>query len=232
MDLKEFGKRIEENQLNWSKETENQFFSYRRLLQDWNQRINLTTITQDNEVVEKHFWDSALPFLPYKMEGTLCDVGTGAGFPGAVLAILYPNLEVTLLDPTKKRCVFLEEVRKELGLKNIVIVNQRAEESVNIYRDIFDYTTARAVAQLNILSELCLPLTKVGGMFIAMKGSNAKEELESAQNAITTLGGQIEQIREDNLPSGDGRINIYIRKESSTPTQYPRDYSQIKKKPL
>ena len=205
-----------------------QFEKYYELLVQWNEKFNLTAITDEEGVYIKHFYDSLL-LTNYQLEGSLCDVGSGAGFPGIPLKIVYPELAVTLIEPTGKRCTFLNEVISQLDLQNIEVINMRSED---YHEKAFDFVTARAVAQLNILCELCLPLVSIGGRFLAMKGPNAFEEVEAAHNAITKLGGKLESIDEYLLPNGDKRMIVNILKEKETPAGYPRSYSRIKKKPL
>ncbi|MBR2700493.1 MAG: 16S rRNA (guanine(527)-N(7))-methyltransferase RsmG [Erysipelotrichaceae bacterium] len=206
-----------------------QFDLYASLLVEWNEKFNLTAITDREGIFVKHFYDSLLLQAPFKDTDTLCDVGSGAGFPGIPLKIAYPHLKVSLMEPTGKRCVFLNEVISQLKLTDIEVLNCRAEE----YKEKkFAYTTARAVSRLNILSELCLPLTEVNGHFIAMKGSQGHDELKEAANAIKKLGGSVREVKEIMLPDQQERILIDIEKVRETPAGYPRRYAQIKKKPL
>ncbi len=206
-----------------------QFDLYASLLVEWNEKFNLTAITDREGIFVKHFYDSLLLQAPFKDTDTLCDVGSGAGFPGIPLKIAYPQLKVSLMEPTGKRCVFLNEVISQLKLTDIEVLNCRAEE----YKEKkFTYTTARAVSRLNILSELCLPLTEVNGHFIAMKGSQGHDELKEAANAIKKLGGSVREVKEIMLPDQQERILIDIEKVRETPAGYPRRYAQIKKKPL
>ncbi|MBE6115513.1 MAG: 16S rRNA (guanine(527)-N(7))-methyltransferase RsmG [Erysipelotrichaceae bacterium] len=206
-----------------------QFDLYASLLVEWNEKFNLTAITDREGIFVKHFYDSLLLQAPFKDTDTLCDVGSGAGFPGIPLKIAYPQLKVSLMEPTGKRCVFLNEVISQLKLTDIEVLNCRAEE----YKEKkFTYTTARAVSRLNILSELCLPLTEVNGHFIAMKGSQGHDELKEAANAIKKLGGSVREVKEIMLPDQQDRILIDIEKVRETPAGYPRRYAQIKKKPL
>ena len=205
-----------------------QFEQYYRLLKEWNEKFNLTAITERDDVFMRHFYDSLLLLEFITPEATLADIGTGAGFPGIPLKIALPELQVTLVEATDKKCRFLNEVISQLELSGIETVNARAEE----YKGQYDYVTARAVAALNILAELCLPLVKVGGHFLAMKGPKAGEELDEAHKAIKKLGGTVDSFQKVTLPTGDVRIIIDIRKERETPPGYPRRYAQIKKKPL
>lgn len=207
------------------------FAEYAKQLQAWNEKINLTAITQMDEIVEKHFYDCLLPLQKIPQNSHVCDVGSGAGFPGLVFAIARDDLKLTLVEPTQKRCVFLQEMIKVLNLKNVVVKNQRAED-LKEEKESFDVVTARAVANLTILSELCIPLLKQGGYFLAMKGANGLEEVEQAQFAIQTLGCRLETDDAITLQNGDGRHNLWIKKVKPTPPQYPRNYAQMKKKPL
>lgn len=211
-----------------------QLNNYYLLLKEKSQVMNLTTITDEQEVYIKHFYDSILALKNHQITTSkLLDVGSGAGFPGVVLKIIYPNLDVVLLEPTKKRCDFLEEVVNKLGLKKIEIINERAENYIIKNRDCFDFVVARAVASLNILTELCLGFVKINGYFIAMKATNYQEELENATNAILKMGGKLEQINVFELPDNYGsRVLLNIKKQKSTPLEYPRTYAKIKKKPL
>lgn len=205
-----------------------QFERYYQLLKEWNEKFNLTAITEREDVYLLHFYDSLLVADHIENEATLIDVGTGAGFPGIPLKIARPDLKVTLLEATDKKCHFLKKVIDELKLTEIEVINARAEE----YQGHYDYVTARAVASLNILAELCLPLAKTGGHFLAMKGPRGQEELVQAKNAIRKMGGSVQTFRENKLPNGDVRVIIDILKEKDTPKGYPRRYAQIKKKPL
>ena len=208
-----------------------QFELYADLLVEWNEKFNLTSITDRENIYVKHFQDSLLPFIYYDLKCSLADVGTGAGFPGIPLKIIDPDLEVTLVEPTGKRCTFLNEVIRQLGLEKITVINKRSEDYArdNVR---FDFVTARAVAELNILSELCMPLVKLNGHFIVMKGPKAFQELGTAARAIKTLGGTVREIREISLSEDQTRVLIDIQKISEHNPKYPRNYSQIKKKPL
>ena len=192
-----------------------QFYKYMNLLIEWNEKMNLTAITEPKEIILKHFIDS-ITILKYIDDNSkLVDVGTGAGFPGVPLSIMNPTLKITLVDSLNKRLIFLQEVVKELNLKNIEIVHARAEEfgQNKNYREKFDIATSRAVANLATLSEYLVPLVKIGGKIISMKASNAKEEINDAQKAIEVLGGKIEKIEEFDLPESDiGRTIIIIDK--------------------
>ncbi len=200
---------------------------YMELLIEWNQKFNLTAVTEPEEIIDRHFCDSIIPLCTFAVEGSAADVGSGAGFPGMVWKIVRPDLKITLIEPTGKRCTFLKEVIRQLELQDIQVVSERSEDHAKEHRESYDTVTARAVANLRVLSELCLPLVKKGGSFIAMKGSRGNEELQEASHALKVLGGEAVDIRE-----GDSGINLLIRKTGHTPPQYPRSYGQIKKKPL
>lgn len=211
-----------------------QLDEYCKFLLEYNSHTNLTAIKEEEQVYLKHFYDSLTFFKainPSEFE-TLLDIGTGAGFPGMVLKIVFPNLEVTLLDSNNKKINFLKELTMKLNLTKVNFFHGRAEEFCIKNREKFDIVTARAVSNMTVLTELCLPLTKVGGYFIAMKGSNV-DEITEAKNAITKLGGKVERIVEFNLPSEEsGRNIVKILKEKTTPKEYPRRYEKIVKSPL
>lgn len=208
---------------------------YMELLVEWNQKLNLTAITEPKEVAEKHFIDSMMIMKAANLENkTLIDVGTGAGFPGLVLKILCPSLKVTLLDSLNKRLVFLDEVIKELGLIGIETIHGRAEEisRKKEHRDSYDYSVSRAVARLSLLSEYCLPYVKPGGSFLAMKGPAAEEELQKAGNAIKLLGGCYVKSYEYNLSGGEERVILQIDKIASTDKRFPRTSKAMARKDL
>ncbi|MGN1389158.1 MAG: 16S rRNA (guanine(527)-N(7))-methyltransferase RsmG [Bulleidia sp.] len=202
------------------------------LLREWNEKMNLTAITEPEEVYQKHFLDCLIPLSEAEIHGTVCDVGSGAGFPGIIWAIARPDLKLVLLEPTGKRVAFLNEVISQLMLENVIAVNERAEDYARKHRESFDAVTARAVAPLPILAELCIPLLKKNGVFVAMKGSRGREEAEDAGHAVSVLGAEKEKIVDTSLESGDLRTNLIYRKVKSTPAEYPRPYARIHKKPL
>ena len=212
-----------------------QLEKYAEMLIEWNEKINLTAITEPKEIGIKHFLDCLMIFKTAKIpEGAkVIDVGTGAGFPGVVMKIARPDIKLTLLDSLNKRLVFLKELTDELGL-DAEIIHYRAEEAgrKKEYRETFDIATARAVARLNVLSEYCLPFVKKGGLFISMKGPAAKEELKDATKALKTLGGECKGVLEEELPDGEKRCFCIIKKISQTPTAFPRISAKISKKPL
>lgn len=220
----EKGFELNENQLK-------QFDKYTNLLIEWNKKINLTAITEYNEIVEKHFLDSIIPLLDEKLCGKLCDVGSGAGFPSIPMKIVDPSLEVVILEPINKRCVFLNEVISQLNLDNITVYNVRSEDFVKKNREIFDIVIARAVANLSILAELCIPLVKMDSYFIAMKGEKGIQESVDATNATNILGCKLIKANEFMLNEFK-RVNLVYKKIKKTPLKYPRNYSRIKKQPL
>lgn len=216
------------------KQTE-QFFEYMNLLIEWNEKMNLTAITDPEEIILKHFIDSITILKNIENDAKIVDVGTGAGFPGIPLSIMRPDLKITLVDSLNKRLIFLQEVVNKLELKNVEIIHARAEEfgQNKKYRENFDIATSRAVANLATLSEYLIPLVKVGGKVVAMKASELQEEVENAKKAINVLGGKIETIEEFNLLQSDiGRTVVIIRKEKQTPNKYPRKPGTPSKEPI
>ena len=205
---------------------------YKQHIQTVNQVLNLTAIVDDEGIYLKHFYDSLLIEKYLDKNISFCDVGSGAGFPGMVIAIARPDIKVTLIEPTLKRCNFLNEVIALLDLKNVTVLNERAEDAVIDLRESFDVVTARAVAYLDILSELCVPFVKINGLFIAMKDAKGQEELEFSKKALKKLGAEIETVENLNDEIMGERMNILIRKTTPTPLKYPRNYGRIKKTPL
>ena len=206
---------------------------YADLLVETNKHLNLTAITTPEGIEDRHFVDSLLLAAQPEVAGRMVDVGTGAGFPGIVAKIYKPGLELTLMEPTGKRVEFLRTVCGELGLQGVEFAKERAEEAARkVWREVFDVASARAVAALPVLCEYCLPLVKVGGVFIAMKGPDAAAETEASKNALHKLGGKLEEVRAFTLPDGSTRNLVIIRKISQTPTVYPRNGGKIAKKPL
>lgn len=209
---------------------------YKELLLEWNEKINITRITEEDEVYIKHFLDSLSLFKTKYLSGnkSLIDIGTGGGFPGLVLKIYNEKLDVTLLDSLNKRLVFLDEVINTLGLKDVRTLHARAEELGRDmeYREKYDIATSRAVANLSTLLEYDLPFVKVGGYFISMKGPEYKEEIENAQKALKTLGGELEEVVEIKLPMDITHYLLIIKKVSMTPKKYPRGAGKPKNKPL
>ncbi len=225
---------IEKLGLTFDREKYEKFMVYKDLLKEWNKNINLTAIIDDEEIITKHFIDSikAMEFQPLKNAKSIIDVGTGAGFPGIPLKIVSSDIELTLLDSLNKRINFLKEVGKVLELKNVEYIHSRAEDGgndVNL-RENFDIAVSRAVANLTLLSELCLPYVKVGGYFIALKGPSVDEEIESAAYAINLFGGKFIEKIEILVEGTDLKHNlIIIEKIKNTPNKYPRNSSNIKK---
>ncbi len=209
---------------------------YGNLLLEWNEKINLTAITEPEDVLYKHFYDCILFFKNSLVpeNAKIIDVGTGAGFPGLVLKIVRPDLEVTLLDSLNKRINFLNEVIDKLGLKGITAVHSRAEDGGknSLYREKYDIACARAVAAMPILMEYCVPFVKIGGQFIAMKGPSVKDELALCNNAIKQLGVEKPIIICETLNNNESRAFVYTKKISQTPPKYPRNSGKIAKQPL
>ncbi len=214
----------------------NQLNTYGNLLIEWNGKMNLTAIKEPEEILFKHFYDCILFFknVDVPQNATIIDVGTGAGFPGMVLKIIRPDLKVTLLDSLNKRLVFLNEVINALDLKGIETVHSRAEDAgkIGLYREKFQIATARAVASMPVLLEYCLPLVKKGGMFVAMKGPSAEEELKQSEKCLKLLGGNSPQLFTETLTGEEKRVFVVTRKISQTPPKYPRKPSDISKQPL
>ena len=211
-----------------------QFDIYFKFLVEYNNYVNLTAITEEEDVYIKHFYDSILLSKVYDFANvkTLCDVGSGAGFPSIPLKILYPHLEVTIIDGLDKRITFLKQLSQKLGLDNMNLIHARAEEYAKDHRESFEIVTARAVARANILNELCIPLVKVGGYFISMKGKNAEEEINEG-NSLNLLKGKIVKQNEYYLPKEESkRVLILIEHYEKCPLKYPRAFASIKKNPL
>lgn len=213
------------------------FAHYQKLLQDWNQKFNLTSLTEEKEILIKHFLDSLIcfHFMPRSIAFSLIDIGTGAGFPGIPLKIVNPYIRLTLVDSVQKKVEFCKLLVKEFGLSDVEVLHARAEDigQDNHYREKFDWSVARAVADLSVLAEYMLPLTAVGGFMLAMKGAEVGQEVEKANPAISLLGGEIDQIEKIYLPENFGERNlILIKKIKPTPQKYPRKPGKPTKKPL
>lgn len=214
-----------------------QFRKYFELLVEWNEKMNLTAITDLEGVYLKHFYDSISPSFYFDFESVtkLCDVGAGAGFPSIPIKICFPHLHVTIVDSLNKRITFLNHLANELGLENVEFVHSRAEEFGQnpTYREAFDAVTARAVARLSVLSELCLPLAKVDGKFVALKAAAGEEELKDAKKAITTLGGKLRSQFHFELPVENSERSLYVfDKVKATPKKYPRKPGTPNKSPI
>lgn len=209
---------------------------YGRLLKEWNDKINLTAIKDDEGIAIKHFLDCLLvsKVAEFKDSMSIIDVGTGAGFPGLVIAAAYSNVNVTLLDSTGKKLKAVQNIAEEMGVKNVKIVHSRAEDAGKNpeFREKYDFATARAVAELRVLLEYTLPFIKKGGSFLSLKAAIAKEEIDGATKSLQTLGGKVEGTNDFTLPGGDKRVIINIKKISQTSPKYPRPSAQIAKKPL
>ncbi len=219
-----------------SSKQKEQFATYYNKLIEFNKKVNLTRITDKNEVYLKHFFDSITPLLEFsdlfKGEKSLCDVGAGAGFPSLPIKILCPDLSITIVDSLGKRLKFLDELVSDLSLDKVTLVHSRAEDAgqnKNL-REKFDLVTGRAVARMSVLSEYCLPLAKVDGYLVALKGPKAQDELAEAKNAIEVLGGSVKELT---LPdTDDERTLIVVKKVKATPKKYPRQAGTPNRKPL
>lgn len=236
-DLTKFQKGLDELHISLSENQINQFLQYYEFLIEKNKVMNLTGITEFADVVQKHFLDSLalVRIIPNLDDQSVVDLGTGAGFPGIPLKIAFPALHVTLMDSLNKRILFLREVIDLLGLQEICAVHGRAEELARKpeYRQSFDYCVSRAVSNLAVLSEYCIPFVKIGGGFVSYKSADCDAEVEAAKKAVSILGGKIERTDKFMLPDSDlGRSFIYIRKAKETPKKYPRKAGTPAKIPL
>lgn len=223
--------------MEFNEEKYDKFIKYMRLVQEWNEKINLTAITEDDEFIKKHFIDCIKAFKSDQMKSakSIIDVGTGAGFPGIPIAIMRDDVKVCLLDSLNKRINFLNTVVRELELKNVTTIHSRAEDGARRkeLRENFDVATSRAVANMAVLSEYCIPYVKVNGYFIALKGPAIEEELSNAKNAIGTLGGKLKEVIELEIEDTDLKHNIVIvEKVKPCSNVYPRKAGVISKKPL
>ena len=214
---------------------EEQFYNYMKLLLEWNEKINLTAIIEQNDIILKHFIDSITINKYIEQSNSIIDIGTGAGFPGIPLKIMNQNKKITLVDSLNKRINFLNEVCKEISLENIQCIHARAEELASDleYRENYETVVSRAVARLNVLIEYMLPFVKKGGLCICMKGPNIDGELEKEKNAIKLLGGKIKSVESFFLPDSDIERNvIIIEKVAETPKKYPRKAGLTSKQPI
>lgn len=227
--VEHFALLLQDLDITLSKQQQDQFERYYKILIEWNDKLNLTSITDKNEVYTKHFYDSLclIKAMPINNQ-TILDVGSGAGFPTIPLKIIFPDLQVTILDALNKRIKFLEYLTKEIGL-SVELIHGRAEEYTK--RNHYDLVTARAVASLQVLSELCIPFVKPDGHFLAMKGPQYYEELEASMNTFTVLGAKLENITEYQIEEFMRTI-IDVEKVKNTSEKYPRKYNKIKSKPL
>lgn len=233
MNNKQFIEEIEKINIKINENQEKQLEKYFELLVEYNKVMNLTTIIEKDQVYLKHFYDSLtiIKAVDLNKEKTLCDIGTGAGFPGLVLKIVFPNLKVVLLDSLNKRIKFLEVVIKELNLQNVEVIHIRAEEYAINNRNKFDVTTARAVAHSSILLEYAIPITKCGKYFVALKG-NISEEKEELKNSLKKLDTELINIFSFTLPYEESKRNIMLFKKIKDNKKFPRKYSEIKENRL
>ena len=237
MTPEEFYKELERLGFPLNEQQKAQFTRYFELLVDWNTRMNLTAITEREDVYLKHFYDSLAPILLKIIDNIpsrLLDIGAGAGFPSLPMKILFPELEITIIDSLNKRLTFLNELAKELELNHVHFFHGRAEDFGQKagFRATFDIVTARAVASLPVLCELTIPFLKVGGQLIALKASSAEEELDQAQTALRTLFSKVDDSIDYTLPNGDPRNLTLITKKKETPKRYPRKAGTPNKHPL
>ena len=230
MNKEEFVNKLKDLNIEINEDILNKLDIYFNFLVEYNEHTNLTGITEESDVYLKHFYDSLtiVKSIDLSTIESLIDVGTGAGFPGMVLAIVYPNIKVTLLDSNNKRINFLNELTNKLGINNVETIHDRSEIYAKNHKDMYDVVTARAVKNMKELTELCLPLVKVNGYFIPLKGIIG-DELDNAKDIIKNINGNIEDIIEFELPNGDTRTIIKIKKIGKCPNKYPREYKEIVK---
>lgn len=239
MEKEEFYKKIREKankiDIDLSVEQMDKLYRYMDLLIEWNEKMNLTTIIEPEEIILKHFIDSLTILKHIKKEDKLVDIGTGAGFPGIPISIACDENKITLVDSLNKRLLFLQEVINQLELKNVEVIHSRAEDfgQNKKYREQFDIATSRAVANLSTLSEYLLPLVKLGGKCLCMKATDIEQEVQNAEKAINILGGKIKQIEKFTLPQSDiGRTIVIIDKSKITPSKFPRKSGMPSKEPI
>ncbi|WP_239253765.1 16S rRNA (guanine(527)-N(7))-methyltransferase RsmG [Listeria ilorinensis] len=237
MNPEQFKQALTEKGIELNDKQMTQFDQYYQLLVEWNQKMNLTAITEKQEVYLKHFYDSvsAAFFMDFSKVESICDVGSGAGFPSIPLKICFPHLKISIVDSLNKRITFLHTLAEKLGLEQTIFYHDRAENfgQNKQHRSSFDLVTARAVARMSVLSELCMPLVKKNGIFLVMKAAQAEEELQVAQKAITLLGGKLEEKFAFQLPlEGSDRYIYTIRKTKETPNKYPRKAGTPNKQPI
>lgn len=237
MNPDQFQKALLEKGITLSDKQMKQYEVYFKTLVEWNEKMNLTAITDQEEVYLKHFYDSvsAAFYYDFNQPLSICDVGAGAGFPSIPIKIAFPSLKVTIVDSLNKRINFLDHLAQELGLENVQFIHDRAETFGKnpMHREKYQLVMARAVARLSVLSELCLPLAQIGGTFIAMKGGQAEDELQIGQKALSVLGGKLISVHSFKLPVEESERNILIiEKEKKTPKQYPRKPGTPNKTPI
>lgn len=235
--MKQLELAFEQLNIKANSDTTHKFEQYMKLVLAWNEKVNLTAITDEENFIKKHFVDSLLcaEFDELKNAKTVIDVGTGAGFPGVPIALIFPDKQFLLIDSLNKRIKILKEMLNELGVSNVEVLHSRAEDLAHKkeYREKFDICVSRAVANLAVLAEYCLPFINIGGFFISYKGSDIEEELDGAKKAITLLGGKITDIRNTSIDDFDLNHNmIIIRKEKQTQSKYPRKAGIPAKEPL
>lgn len=223
--------------LNFNEKIYNNFIEYKSLIKEWNEKINLTAITEDEEIIKKHFIDSIKVFkFPYVKEAKkIIDIGTGGGFPGIPMKIMKSDSSIVLLDSLNKRINFLNEVIDKLELEDIKTIHGRAEDFAQKaeYREGFDIAVSRAVANLTVLLEFCLPYVKVGGYFVALKGPSIEDEIRDAKVALRVLGGTIEEVIEVDIADSDLKHNLLVvKKVKETPKKYPRKAGTANKSPI
>lgn len=233
MTINEFKEALKEKNIELTDDQMKQFDIYYHTLVEWNEKMNLTAITDQEGVYLKHFYDSiSIAFnFPFSNQ-SIVDIGAGAGFPSIPLKIVYPDLKVTIVDSLNKRITFLNHLFEQLDLKDCQAIAMRGEDYALKHREQVDIVMARAVARLNILDEICLPLVKKDGYFLSLKGRQGHIEVEEAKKGISILGGQIENIYDFTLTNDDQRSHVIIKKVKATPSKYPRQFAKIKKKPL
>ncbi len=237
MNQEQFILKLKEKGIDLSSKQVKQFELYFTLLVEWNEKMNLTAITEKEEVYLKHFYDSisAAFYFDFSQPMSICDVGAGAGFPSIPIKICFPHIKVSIVDSLQKRITFLNELARQLELSDVYFYHDRAETFGQnpVFRETFDIVTARAVARLSVLSELCLPLVKQNGIFIAMKGAAAKDELEQGNTAIKVLGGVLKEEYSFQLPTEDSERSIFIiEKKNKTQKKYPRKAGTPNKTPI
>jgi 16S rRNA (guanine527-N7)-methyltransferase len=237
MNIEQFQTMLAEKGISLSQRQLEQYEEYYRTLVEWNEKMNLTAITDKESVYLKHFFDSisAALYFDFSKPIHICDVGAGAGFPSIPIKIAFPHLQITIVDSLNKRISFLEHLASVLKLENVRFIHDRAETfgQNSKYREQFELVMARAVARLSVLSELCLPLVKVGGTFLAMKSLHASDELQAAEKAIHVLGGKLENVQSFILPLEESeRSLLFIAKEKQTPKKYPRKPGTPNKTPI
>lgn len=231
MNSNTFKQVLEDHGFNHDDGTIEKTMKYLELLFQWNQKMNLTAIDTLETALDKHILDCLMATCGLTMEGHGADIGSGAGFPGMVWAIYFPNITMDLIEPTTKRCLFLNTVIESLGLTNVNVINKRSEDCMD-KRESYDFVSARAVARLPLLLELCTPLLKVGGTMLALKGSVAMEEIHESSHAMDVLNISLVSTNTYTCEDGGNHITLVLTKHCSTPKGYPRNYSVMKKHPL